>query len=61
MVGNDKLLKVMEGQVVVTKKVSTLASEDVGLLEAIIKIQSNREVFHGLIKDGETGKGPSSC
>ena len=51
----------MEGQVVVTKKVSTLASEDVGLLEAIIKIQSNREVFHGLIKDGETGKGPSSC
>lgn len=61
LVRDDQLLEIVEGQVVVTEEVSTLASEDVGLVERIIKFKCDREVLHCFIEDAEASIAPSSC
>lgn len=50
----------MEGQIVVSEEIGALTSEDVGLVECLIKLKSYREVFKGLVQDAQASKCPSS-
>ena len=50
----------MESQVIVTKEVCALASEDVGLLKGLIQLKSNREVLHRFVQYAQASIAPSS-
>lgn len=60
LVRDYQLLEVMESQVIVTKEVCTLASEDVGLLKSLIQLKSNREVLHSFIQYAQASIAPAS-
>ena len=51
----------MESQIVVTEKVGALASEDVGFMQGVIQLQSNRQVLHSLVQDTKTGIASATC
>ena len=61
LVANDELLEVMERQVVVTKEVCTLATEDVSFKKGLVKFKCNREVFESFIEDAQASVGPTPC
>ena len=50
----------MESQVIVTKEVCALASEDIGLLKGLIQLKSNREVLHRFVQYAQASIAPSS-
>ena len=61
LIANDELLEVMERQVVVTKEVCTLATEDVSFKKGLVKFKCNREVFESFIEDAQASVGPTPC
>lgn len=47
----NESLEIKEGQIVISQEISTFTSVNIGLLQSLIKIQGDREVFHCLCQN----------
>ena len=60
LVTDNKLLEIVERQIVVTQQVGAFTAENVSFEERLVELECHRQVLQCLIKDTQAGVGSST-